>query len=179
MKKHFVIIAIFTALFACNQSAPAHFTDSASEPAEKMMLVSSSAQEKGNGNPQSSQNDEAAQKKIIRNGELRFQVNDIDSATNKIEQLTQRFNGYVSSSNLTSSYDQVENEMVVKVPAEDFENIVREIEKVAVFMNNRNITTKDVTAEYIDLQSRLKTKLEVKERYEDILRNKAKTVEDV
>ena len=119
------------------------------------------------------------QKKIIRNGELRFQVSDIDSATEKIEQLTQRFNGYISSSNLTSSYDQVENDMIVKVPAANFETAVREIEKVSVFMNNRKITTQDVTAEFVDLQSRLKTKLEVKERYEDILRNKAKTVEDV
>ena len=45
-------------------------------------------------------------------------------------------------------------------------------------MNNRNINTQDVSAEYVDLQSRLKTKLEVKQRLEDILRSKAKTVED-
>jgi hypothetical protein len=143
-----------------------------------MNVVASSHGSEQDSSRSSSRN-ETDQKKIIRNGELRFQVSDIDSTTEKIEELTRRFNGYISSSNLTSSFDQTENDVMIKVPAENFDAAVREIEKVAVFMNNRNITTKDVTAEYIDLQSRLKTKLEVKERYEDILRNKAKTVEDV
>ncbi len=40
-------------------------------------------------------------------------------------------------------------------------------------------SSKDVSEEYVDLQSRLKTKLEVKQRYDDILRTKAKTVEDI
>jgi len=36
-----------------------------------------------------------------------------------------------------------------------------------------------VTSEYIDFEARLKTKLAVKERYELILRNKAKSVKDL
>src|SRR6185295_5420290 len=114
------------------------------------------------------------QNKIIRTGELRFQVSNIDSATEKIEAIATRFNGYVSSSNLNSSYDQVENEMNIKVPGQNFDAAVKAIEKVSVFMNSRNIRTDDVTAEYMDLGSRLKTKLEVKARYEEILRTKAK-----
>ena len=47
------------------------------------------------------------------------------------------------------------------------------------FIDYENITTKDVTEEYIDLESRLNTKLEVKQRYESILRKQAKTVKDI
>ncbi len=36
-----------------------------------------------------------------------------------------------------------------------------------------------MTSEYIDFEARLKTKLAVKERYELILRNKAKSVKDL
>lgn len=48
-----------------------------------------------------------------------------------------------------------------------------------LFVDYENITAQDVTEEYIDIQTRLKTKLEVKERYEHILRKNAKTVEDI
>lgn len=43
------------------------------------------------------------------------------------------------------------------------------INSVVEFVEFENITTKDVTEEYIDLETRLKTKQEVKQRYEDIL----------
>ena len=44
---------------------------------------------------------------------------------------------------------------------------------------HKNITSTDVSEEYVDLQTRLATKLEVKQRYDAILRSKAKTVEDL
>lgn len=53
------------------------------------------------------------------------------------------------------------------------------ISKFAIFINYESITSKDVTEEFIDLQTRLNTKVEVKKRYENILRKKAKTVEEI
>ena len=53
------------------------------------------------------------------------------------------------------------------------------VNTVVDFVEYENIKTKDVTEEYIDLETRLKTKREVKARYEAILRKNAKTVEDI
>ena len=50
---------------------------------------------------------------------------------------------------------------------------------VAEFVDFENITTKDVTEEYLDIETRLKTKREVKARLEVILKKNAKTVEDI
>ena len=69
--------------------------------------------------------------------------------------------------------------MIIKVPSGNFDHILKEIKDIAIFINHRNIKSNDVTAEYIDLQSRLKTKYEVKQRYEEILRARSKTVEEV
>jgi len=41
------------------------------------------------------------------------------------------------------------------------------------------INTQDVSEEYVDLETRLKTKKEVEARYIEILRSKAKTLEDI
>src|SRR5437667_3193129 len=108
MLKHFAIISILCTLLACEQSSRKESLDS-STPSAFKMIPASPASQNGSDTSGSSSPVEAEQKKIIRNGDLRFQVTDIDSATDKIEGLTKRFNGYISSSNLTSSYDQVEN----------------------------------------------------------------------
>ncbi|HWY36385.1 MAG TPA: DUF4349 domain-containing protein, partial [Nitrosopumilaceae archaeon] len=49
----------------------------------------------------------------------------------------------------------------------------------SLYTNYKNVRSDDVTAEYVDIETRLKTKKEVEQRYIDILRNKAKTVRDV
>lgn len=118
-------------------------------------------------------------KKIIQHATLRFQVNNVDSATGVIRQFTSNHDGYISSSNLNTAYNQIENKIMIRVPAGKFDALLNEIESLSLFLDNRIINTQDLTSEYIDLESRLKTKLEVKSRYESILRDKAKSVEDV
>ena len=49
----------------------------------------------------------------------------------------------------------------------------------AIFTNFKRINSKDVTEEFVDIQSRLNTKKEVRDKYVELLRNKAKTVEEV
>ncbi|MBQ0740603.1 DUF4349 domain-containing protein, partial [Aquimarina celericrescens] len=61
----------------------------------------------------------------------------------------------------------------------NFDIVLDSICKTAEFVDFKNISTIDVTEEYVDITSRLKTKVEVKQRYETILRTKAKTVEDI
>ena len=58
-------------------------------------------------------------------------------------------------------------------------NLLKEIDKEASFVHYRNIKTEDVGKQFVDLESRLKTKREVQRRYEDILRRKAGTIEDL
>jgi hypothetical protein len=46
-------------------------------------------------------------------------------------------------------------------------------------VNFRDVKTDDVAKEFVDLESRLKTKREVEERYTAILRNKAGTIQEI
>jgi hypothetical protein len=73
----------------------------------------------------------------------------------------------------------MENKMTIKVQSEYFYDLLKEIDAQAKFVNFRNVKTNDVSKEFVDLESRLKTKREVEARYIQILRNKAGTIEEL
>jgi vacuolar-type H+-ATPase subunit D/Vma8 len=50
---------------------------------------------------------------------------------------------------------------------------------LAGYVNYRTLTTQDVSKEFVDLESRLKTKREVEQRYSEILRKKAGTITEL
>ncbi len=119
------------------------------------------------------------QRQIIRTGNLRFQVDHVKQSSTRVEEIVARFGGYVSGMTLTNTSYQISNYFQIRVPAGRFDSLMNALEEEAVFVNSRSMNTQDVTEEYLDIETRLKTKKEVRDRYVDILRNKAKTVEEV
>ena len=100
---------------------------------------------------------------IIKNADLRLQVKNVDKSTSSISELTERFNGFIAGMELTNDNYEISNKIKVRIPAGNFEPYMNALAKEAVFTYHKNVNTQDVTAEYVDLQSRLKTKKEVKE----------------
>jgi len=117
--------------------------------------------------------------KIIKSANVRYKVKSVKNSTAKIKELSKRFNAYISDLRFENNLYRIENNFTIKVPKHYFDTLMDSITNSVEFVEYENITTQDVTAEYIDIESRLKTKLEVKHRYEAILRNNAKTVEDI
>lgn len=117
--------------------------------------------------------------KIIKSASVRYKVLDVKQATKKIKIISQNYSSYISDLRFENNLYKKENRFTLKVPSKDFDAIMDSISTVAEFIEHENITTKDVTSEFIDVEARLKTKLEVKKRYESILRTKAKSVEDL
>ncbi|WP_103863637.1 DUF4349 domain-containing protein [Aquimarina sp. I32.4] len=117
--------------------------------------------------------------KIIRNANCRIKVKNVEKATKLARKVALNYLGYVSDERFTNTNYTKENHFTIRIPKNEFNIVLDSICGLAEFVDYKNITTVDVTEEYIDISSRLKTKQEVKERYETILRNKAKTVEDI
>ncbi|WP_378178074.1 DUF4349 domain-containing protein [Aquimarina sp. SS2-1] len=117
--------------------------------------------------------------KIIKNANCRIKVNSVEQVSQKSKRIASAFNGYISDERFTNTNYSKENRFTIRVPRKSFDKVLDSICALAQFVDHKNISTIDVTEEYIDVSSRLKTKLEVKDRYETILKTKAKTVEDV
>lgn len=119
------------------------------------------------------------QLKIIKSASARYKVEDVKKATAQVKEMAQKYNGYVSDLRFENNRYEKQNRFTIKVPNIHFDALLDSIASVSIFTEFENITTQDVTEEYLDLESRLATKREVKQRYEEILRKNAKTVEDI
>ena len=118
-------------------------------------------------------------RKIIKTAEVRMEVKNLDMSSKYVQRLVERYDGFVSNLNMANSNYELSAEVSLKVPFKHFQTLLDSIKKQAVFLNYERIHTDDVTEEYFDIQTRLKTKKEVRDRYIDILRNKAKNVKDI
>lgn len=118
-------------------------------------------------------------KNIIKTANYRFQVDNVKQSTAAIETAIRKYPSYISSSNLNLENPILENKITIRVQQEYFQDLLNEIDRQAVFVNFRNVTTDDVSKEFVDLESRLRTKREVEQRYMEILRKKAGTIEEL
>ncbi|AUC74593.1 DUF4349 domain-containing protein [Olleya sp. Bg11-27] len=117
--------------------------------------------------------------KIIKSATARYKVKNVKEATSKIKAIAQKNGAYISDLRFQNDLYKKENRFTIKVPQKYFDTVMDSVNIIVDFVEYENITTKDVTEEYIDIETRLKTKIEVKTRYETILRKNAKTVEDI
>ena len=118
-------------------------------------------------------------RKIIKTADIRFQVTDLEASTKKLEHITEKYSGFISSMNQTNSNYELNNYVTVRIPSEKLDTFISEIEKESIFTNYKRTKSEDVSEEFVDITTRMTTKKEVRDRYIDILRNKAKTVQDV
>jgi len=117
-------------------------------------------------------------RKLIKSGSIDIRPKSIDDSQKEIFDLVNRYGGYVSNQvqKQRDSYNSVHLE--VKIPTLQFDDFYADILTIDGEINNQNIKVNDVTEEFVDVQSRIKTKKDVELRYRELLK-KAKNIEDV
>ncbi len=92
---------------------------------------------------------------IIRNGSLRITVQDPEESMAEINDLIEAVGGWVVHSNSSQYGESIRGSMQVRVPADNFNTIMTDIQAGAIQVENVNVSGQDVTDEFIDLESRL------------------------
>ncbi len=175
------LLLLTFSMLACSQHAPKHDENvsiSKVDLDETSEAVSSQSQ-KGISKIGATTNTIPQNLKIIKSAKTKYKVKNVKVATQQIKQVATKYGAYISDMRFENNLYKKENRFTIKIPQIHFDAIMDSISNFVEFIDYENITTQDVTEEYVDLESRLKTKLEVKERYEGILRKKAITVEDI
>ncbi|QLZ68293.1 hypothetical protein FOLKNPGA_01071 [Legionella sp. PC1000] len=118
---------------------------------------------------------------IIRNANISLQVDNINSAMEKISQLAENSGGYVVSSNLMQDNNDANNttaNISIRVPAQGLNNALTALKSLATQVTQESITGEDITQQFVDLQSQLNNLQTAKEQLSKIMA-KAKETSDV
>lgn len=125
----------------------------------------------------------AVERIVIKNADLSIVVSDVEGRMKAIQAMAEEMGGFVVSSNLyqsyTNDYVQVpEAAITVRVPAEKLTEALNQIKKDVVEVQTETVSGQDVTAEYVDLQSNLRSLEATEEQLNKIL-EEATTTDDV
>ncbi|MBR9844725.1 MAG: DUF4349 domain-containing protein [Algicola sp.] len=176
--KMLILGMVFMGIISCQQNHKEDISMNSADITEEYKAVSNKNQETFSS-IDASTNEIPQNLKIIKSANVRYKVLDVNKSTRDIKQMASHYNAYISDLRFENDLHHKENRFTIKIPNQYFDSLMDSINKDAEFIEFENITTKDVTEEYVDIETRLKTKLEVKSRYESILRKNAKTVEDI
>ncbi len=113
-----------------------------------------------------------ADKKFVKTADLKFKVRNTQYVTEKIEDLTGRFGGYIIYSNLQNRNDNyrkadisrdsilistqisVVNSIQLKVPSENLDSFIRQLNPFVIFFDYRVIKLNDVTLDLLSDEQR-------------------------
>lgn len=115
--------------------------------------------------------------KIIRTGNLNLRVDDAEKRMEEAKALAKQLNGFVASSNISERNGVKTGYITVRVPSDKYDTLVSEAKKLAVLVLSESSDAEDVTAQFVDLNARLKSAQSEEEQYLNILKQ-AKSVED-
>lgn len=137
--------------------------------------------------PHSSRSEEGAirsyestllEKKIIKDGDITIQTRDIVASKTDIDDLMKSLNAYYERENFKNTDYRTTYELVIRVPACNFEKLISSVEQGKDEVEGKNIRARDVTEEYVDITTRLATKREYLKQYTALL-TKASTIKDI
>lgn len=107
---------------------------------------------------------EGFNQKIIYTATLSMQVDELASAATSLRNAIHQSGGYILQFQDTRHEGEVGASYTIKVPAAGFMSFIDRIEQIKHRDFERNIGGKDVSEEYVDLESRLKAKQLVETR---------------
>lgn len=117
-------------------------------------------------------------KKIIKTASLNLEIKDFKTYNNSFRDKVEQIGGYVAQEQQAETEYKIENTIMIKVPVDQFDEAVQLLTKDVEKLNEKRITSDDVTREFIDTRSRLESKKQVRLRYLDLLKQ-AKNMEEI
>ncbi|SDT61521.1 protein of unknown function [Mucilaginibacter mallensis] len=119
-------------------------------------------------------------KKLVKNGDIEFETNNLIATRKKILVSLKKYGGYVEEDNQSTNADEnrKQYELKVRIPAKSFDFLLDSVSSTAYKIDTKNISVTDETTKYIDIQTRLNNKKLLEKRYLELL-NKSSKISDL
>ena len=119
-----------------------------------------------------------SQRKLIKNGSMTLVVDNLEQTHNDVVGLIEKHGGYVSNEQYSNWEHSSSYNLTVRIPCDKFDGFVADVEAGKGKIESKSMYINDVTAEYIDLETRLDTKRSYLKRYKELLKS-AKSVQEI
>ena len=117
-------------------------------------------------------------KKIIKNASVNLEVKNYQSFNDLLHGNIKRFGGYVAQEEQNQTDYKIENSITIKVPVDQFDDLVTALITGDQKLIDKKITSEDVTTQVVDTRSRMEAKKQVRLKYLDLLKE-AKNMEEI
>lgn len=121
---------------------------------------------------------EVNKKKIIKDGRMGLKVTDLEKTKTRIDTLVRNFGGYYANENFSNTDWESSYNLKIRLPFSNFEKFIAVIESGIGEIQYKGIDARDVTDQFIDLETRLENKRNYLARYNDLLKQ-AKSVKEI
>ena len=106
-------------------------------------------------------------KKIIKEGDIRFETGDPKAARQNIVSSLKKSGGYLAEENETNSGEtnQKEYSLKIRVPSKNFDAFLNNLTSSTDHIDSKNIHIRDVTTQFIDVQAQISNNKQLEQRY--------------
>ncbi|WP_165388976.1 DUF4349 domain-containing protein [Aquimarina brevivitae] len=168
MKYLSIVVFLFVTL-SCGNNTPESYTEE--YPIEQ-------AFETAYENDVESTAKEAVSRKLIKEGTIAFETQSIPETRKQVLAAIKKYNAYISSDQEYNYTDRKSNALVIRVPAADFDNLLNSATAGVSQFDTKEIKVKDVTEEFLDVETRIANKKKLETRYLELL-TKANSVTEM
>jgi hypothetical protein len=131
---------------------------------------------KKNDSP-SEEDTRSIEQKIIKTGNIRFETNDLNQTYSQIMAAVKTNKAIIQNDTEGKDYGSLFRKLIVRVPSQNFDVFLNAISKGVSYFDNKEISSQDITEEYIDIDARLKAKKVLEARYLELLKKANKVSE--
>ncbi len=121
---------------------------------------------------------EVNKKKVIKDGRLGIKVTELEKAKSRIDSLVKNNGGYYANENFNNTDYEASFSLRIRIPTDKFENFIAQVESGDGEILYKQIDARDVTDQFIDLETRLETKSRYLTRYRELLKQ-AKNIKEI
>ncbi|MDB5147565.1 MAG: hypothetical protein JWQ57_1585 [Mucilaginibacter sp.] len=174
MKTYFILSAsFFLVLTSCEQKTEqkVKITDvllappAPAEKAESMAYKTPAVVEDDHSSSNTAITDTA--KKIIKEGDIRFETGNPKAARQNIVSSLKKLGGYLAEENETNGGEtnQKEYSLKIRVPSKNFDAFLNNLTSSTDHIDSKNIHTRDVTTQFIDVRAQISNNKQLEQRY--------------